>query len=120
MARTLSASPIDPSNPAMGDDITNFVVEGLESLRQRLKQRLAFRSGEWELDTRAGTQSVLGHTNTLDVAAGILSAAILDEGGSEVTGIESVTVRLGTDRVMRYTATVNTIYGTMTATNVAV
>ena len=29
MARTLSASPIDPNNPAMGDDIGNFVVEGL-------------------------------------------------------------------------------------------
>ena len=120
MARTLSASPIDPNNPSMGSDVDNRVVEGLEALRQRIQQRLWFRVGEWSLDTRRGTPSVLGHGMTANQAAGIIGAAIRDEGGSEVTGIADVTVRLGTDRVMRYSANVPTIYGAMTVDGEAV
>ena len=83
MARTLSASPIDPNNPSMGSDVDNRDrVEGLEALRQRIQQRLWFRVGEWSLDTRRGTPSVLGHGMTANQAAGIIGAAIRDEGGS--------------------------------------
>ena len=51
MPRTLSVSPIDGEHPEFGDDLDNRVADGIESLRQRIQQRLQFRLGEWELDT---------------------------------------------------------------------
>ena len=44
--RTLSASPIDAvANPDGPTDLENRVVDGIESLRQRIVQRLRFRLG---------------------------------------------------------------------------
>ena len=74
----------------MGDDMDNTVVDNLESLRQRITQRLRFQVGTWELDGRKGTDSVLGFEYTPDLAAAVLSGAIRDEGADEVTGPPSV------------------------------
>ena len=110
---------MDPEDPTGQHDLDNTVVDGLRSLEQRISQRLRFPIGTWQLDTRRGTESVLGRTFTPDLAASVISAAIRDEGGSEVTGVEDVTTRLD-GRTLRYTATVATIYGVMTLTGVAV
>ena len=118
--RTLSASPIAPDRPALGDDLDNRVVDGIESLRQRIGQRLRFRVGEWQLDRRQGTESVLGFEYTPELAAAVLSGAIRDEGAEEVTGISNVQFNLDADRRLSYYAIVNTIYGVMTLTGVAV
>ena len=45
MARTLSASPIDPNKPSMGSDVDNRVVEGLEALRQPHTAAFVVQSG---------------------------------------------------------------------------
>lgn len=120
MPRTLSTRPVDSTHPELGDDLDNRVADGLESLRQRIRQRLQFRVGEWTLDTRKGTESVLGHGMTPTLAASVISSAIRDEGGDEVTGIVDVEAKLDRDRVMRYTATVTTIYGAMLIEGTAV
>ena len=106
--RTLSASPIDAvASPDGPTDLENRVVDGIESLRQRIVQRLRFRLGEWQLDTRRGTESVLGHDFTAELAAAVINAAIRDEGRAEVTGIANVTATLDVStRVMTYRAEV--------------
>ena len=96
------------------------MVDGLESLRQRIQQRLQFRLGEWQLDNRRGTESVLGHGMTRELAASVLGAAIRNEGGSEVTGIDDVTTTLDADRVLHYSVTLTSIYGPMVVEGAAV
>ena len=120
--RTLSASPIDATNAPDGPtDLDNKVVDGIVSLRQRIQQRLRFMLGEWTLDTRRGTESVLGHDFTAELAAAVINAAIRDEGRAEVTGIANVTAALDVStRVMTYRAEVPTIYGTMPISGTAV
>ena len=120
MPRTLSTRPVDATRPELGSDLDNRVADGIEALRQRIEQRLSFRLGEWTLDTRKGTESVLGHGMTPTLAASVLSAAIRDEGGAEVTGIENVEAKLDKNRVMRYAVTVLTIYGAMLIEGTAV
>ena len=121
MPRTLSVSPIDGEHPEFGDDLDNRVADGIESLRQRIQQRLQFRLGEWELDTRRGTRSVLGFTYTPNLAAAVISAAIREEGAAEVTGLRDVLATLdGETRGFFYDVTVDTIYGAMRLTGTAV
>ena len=120
--RTLSASPIDPVNNVDGPtDLENRVVDGIDSLSQRIRQRLRFRLGEWQLDTRRGTESVIGHDFTAELAAAVINTAIRDEGRAEVTGIANVTATLDVStRVMTYRAEVPTIYGPMSVAGTAV
>ena len=93
MPGTLSVSPIDANEP---DGIlrswTTEMVGGIVSLEQRIAQRLRFPiGGHGNLDTRRGTESVIGREFTPSLAAGVISAAIRDEGGSEITDIVDVT-----------------------------
>lgn len=119
--RTLSTSPIDPLAPDNGDDLDNRIVDGVESLRQRLTQRLRFLLGEWDLDTRKGTESVIGFEYTPTLAAAVISDAIQDEGGEELTGAPVITMNLDRDtRQFTFTATVPTIYGDMALAGTAV
>ena len=119
--RTLSVSPMNANAPDGIQDLDNRVVDGIVSLGQRLQQRLRFPLGEWELDTRRGTESVIGREFTPSLAAGIISAAIRDEGGAEITDIVDVTATIDREtRQFRYSATVRTIYGVMTLTGTAV
>lgn len=113
--RTLSVKPVDPARPDGPTDLDGLVVDGLESLRQRIVQRLRFPLGTWSLDTRRGTESVLGHGVPADVAALRLTDAIRDEGRDEVTGIAEVTPVLDHEtRVLGYSVVVESIYGPMT------
>ena len=66
----------------------------LRSLEQRIAQRLRFPISTWQLDTRRGTESVIGREFTPSLAAGVISAAIRDEGGSEITDIVDVTATI--------------------------
>ena len=118
--RTLSVRPVNPDDQNGPADLDNTVVDNLESLRQRITQRLRFQIGTWELDARKGTDSVLGFEYTPDLAAAVLSGAIRDEGADEVTGPPSVETRLDRDRVLHYEATVPTIYGDMTVRGTAI
>ena len=112
--RTLSVSPIRTDGP---DDVDNVVVDGIEALRQRIQQRLRFPLGTWDLDTRRGTESTLGHNMTPALAASALTDAILDEGGDEITGAPEVRSVLDHDtRALSYSATIPTIYGDMVVT----
>ena len=115
--RTLSATRTTPDGT---DDLDNQVVDSLESLRQRIAQRLRFPAGTWELDTRQGTPSVLGYTFTLQLAASVLTRAIQDEGGDEVTGVEVRVSYVRGTRTMVYHAEVASIYGPMTMEGEAV
>ena len=94
MPKTLSTSPIDPTRDGSPDDLDNLIVDDLESLRQRVVQRLRFPIGTWQLDTRRGTESTLGHGITPALAASIISDAIRDEGGAEITSIANVVALL--------------------------
>ena len=81
--RTLSVSPMDATAPDGVQDLDNRVIDGIARLgTKNCTQRLRFPLGEWELDTRKGTESVIGHEFTASLAAGVISAAIRDEGGS--------------------------------------
>ena len=116
--RTLAVTPVDPNVPDGTQDLQGLrVVDGLESLAQRVQQRLRFPLGTWELDKRRGTDPVLGRENTPDLVALTYEAAIRDEGGTEVTGVTGVRVELDrTTRVLTYYAVVQTIYGSMPLT----
>ena len=119
--RTLSVSPMDAAAPDGIQDLDNRIVDGLRSLEQRIAQRLRFPIGTWELDIRRGTESVIGHEFTPELAAGVISAAIRDEGGAEVTDVVDVTATIDSvTRQFRYSATVRTIYGVMQLTGTAV
>ena len=119
--RTLSTTPVDPTNPEGINDLDNTVVDGIFSLRQRLEQRLKFSVGEWQLDDRLGTESVLGREYTPQLAIAVISGAIRDEGAEEVTGVGNVTTNLErSTRQLRYIVHVDSIYGPMTITGVAV
>lgn len=117
---TLATEPMDTDDPDGIHDLAGTVVTDLEALRQRVVQRLRFRRGEWQLDLSAGTDSVIGHQTTVGLAAGVISDAIRDEGGSEVTEVHDVVATLdGETRVFRYSAVVETVYGQMTISGAA-
>lgn len=112
--RTLSASPTGPQQP---DDLDNRVVDGIESLRQRIRQRLRFEIGEWALDTRLGTQSILGHVFTPELATSEIRGAVVDEGGAEI--VEVTDVQISVDRAARtasFSLEADTIYGRLSMT----
>ena len=93
-------------------DLDGGVADGIESLRQRVEQRLAFRRGTWTLDPRAGTDRIIGRGISARLAAQRLTAAIRDEGGPEIVAMRDVTFRLDADtRRLHYSAVAVTIYG---------
>ena len=112
MPTTISVDPIDPENPAGPQDLDGFLVDGVESLRQRIEQRLRFPLGSWHLDASLGTPSILGHDVTPALAERIMVDAIYDEGGAEVLDVVDADFRVDhADRVLRWSATVVTVYG---------
>ena len=116
--RTLSVKTIDAAGT---QDLDNTVVDGIDSLAQRIEQRLRFLLGTWQLDTRKGTPSVLGREFTPELAGTVISGAVRDEGGSEINEITDVRTSLDrATRTMRYTVTAKTIYGSMTVSGTVV
>lgn len=101
-------------------DLDGTVTEGIEALRQRVVQRLAFRRGTWALNPTAGTDRIVGHSITARLAAQRLTAAIRDEGQGEITDIRDVTFRLDAEtRRLHYSAVAVTIYGDLPISTVA-
>ena len=98
-------------------DITGELIDGIESLRQRVDQRLRFPRGEWQLNPAAGTISPLGRNITPRLAGTILTQAIRSEGSDEILDIIDITSTLNpTTRTLTYTATVVTVYGPIPVT----
>ena len=97
-------------------DIGNGLLDGIESLAERVRERIFFRLAEWFLDTNAGVDYDLiqGHQTTLELAAATITEAIRDEGGAEITAISTPVVQLDrSTRSMTYKAEIDTIYGAM-------
>ena len=110
--RTISATDSTSPDGATIIDLDGRVVDGLESLRQRIAQRLRFPRGTWFLDGNAGTDSVLGHQITAPLAGTVMTGAIREEGGDEVVAVEDVRVDLDHDtRELSYSARVVSVYG---------
>ena len=84
--RTLSVTDTDAER-----DIDGLIIEGLESLRQRVVQAILFQFGDWFADTRRGLpyRRIIGHETTQALAARAITQAIVDEGQEEVTGVSS-------------------------------
>ena len=109
MTRTLSADIDISANLAVAD--------GLESVQQRVMQRLRLRRGEWFLapDRGIALLDALRQPNAAGLIPRLISDEVLDVQG--VTGLSDVRVQLDTDtRKLYYTATVQTEHGDMQMT----
>lgn len=113
--RTLGTKPVDPDRPDGPHDLDNTVLDGIESVRQRVHQRVRFWSGTWFLDTNAGVpylRDVLGHQISLPLATSAITRAI--RGVPDVTGVSDVESRIeAAERRLYYSATVQTVFGDM-------
>ena len=112
MARTISVTTDANGVP----DLDGTIVSDLEALRQRCEQAIRFVFGTWFLASNRGIRRDLiqGHQTTLQIAAATLTDAVREEGGDEITAIDTPIVQLDFEtRKMRYQARISTIYGTM-------
>ena len=95
------------------DDLNNQIIDGIESVRQRVVQRLRFRARSWFINLQKGvpyTPQVFGHQTTLPIATATITAAIKEV--PDVTDVLDVDSTLDPDtRRMTYSATVHTIFG---------
>ena len=100
------------------DDLSNALADGLESVRQRVVQRLRFRAREWLLNLNAGVPydpNIFGHRTTLALATQTITAAIRTV--PDVTAVSRVESTLNHEiRTMTYFASVSTLYGSFTVT----
>ncbi len=74
-------------------DINFTLVDGLDSVRQRVRQRLLFLFGEWFLQTQSGVphlQEVLGNPNDLALIRRVITEHIIAV--EDVTGVQDVEV----------------------------
>ena len=97
-----------------GSDIRFEVVDGLESVRQRVQQHLRIRLGEYFLNSRAGLPDlrILGQRRQEALAIQIIRDHILEV--EDVTGVRNVVVSFDPrTRELSYSANVDTIYGVM-------
>ena len=109
---SLSVTPLDSNDPGGPADIDGSVVDNLESLRQRVDQRLRFPLGTWALDLSLGTPSILGHQATDALAARVIVDTVREEAEDEILDVTDVVVNLNHDtRVMRYSLRVVSIHG---------
>ena len=119
--RSLSVTPTDSNDPGGPADLDGTVVDDLESLRQRVDQRLRFPLSTWALDLSLGTPSVLGHQVTDALAVRVIVDAVREEGGDEVLDVVDVVVNLNHDtRVLRYSMRVVSVYGEFTTAGISV
>lgn len=99
------------------DDFDGQVVDGLESLRQRVVQRLYIWWGTWFIRMRYGTrwtQYILGTpgVDIVSIAQQEITSTILDN--DEVTAVENVQVEFVSEtRTLKYSADVLSIHGRM-------
>ena len=100
-----------------GDDLdpAALVIDGLDSVRQRVRQRLRFFRGEWFLDTTLGVpyfQNIFVRPATLELALSTLVDAIQDV--EDVVSVRDVTGDIDPEtRRFTFVATVETAFGRM-------
>ncbi|EFH3308724.1 TPA: hypothetical protein HNJ18_02715 [Escherichia coli] len=101
-----------------GDD--SWLTDSPEAVAQAIKTRFELWYGQWFLDTTEGTpwiQSVLGKQRPEVYNLAIKKRILETQGVSSITYFSS-TVNSTTRRVV-FTATVETLWGTMTVTSEA-
>ena len=107
MTRTLSADR--DVSPALA------TVDGLESVRQRVVQRLRLHRGEWFLNRDAGMpwhQEMLGHPLSAELSGRIIVDQIL--GVPDVIDVTDIDFRIEpANRRLRLSAVVETRFGSM-------
>ena len=111
MARTVS---VTEQQTTTTDDLDGAIVDGIESLRQRIVQAIRFRYQTWFLAHNSGLDYnlLIGHMIRPELAAATLSGVIREEGGAEVLALENVHYSLHRpDRIFSYSVLVQTIYG---------
>ena len=110
---TLGAILPDPDDRTTIQDIENRTVDGLESVRQRVVQRLQFWSRQWFLNESQGvpyTPDILGHQFDISLAKQALVAEILTV--ADVTNVRDVEAALdAATRRFSFAANVDTVYG---------
>ena len=94
-------------------DINFQIVDELDSVMQRVAQRLQFRLGEWFLRRDRGTnyEPILGEigVNVLGIQAFTAEAASVED----VLDVTDVSYRLNNEtRILSYEANIHTPYGT--------
>lgn len=114
--RMLDTTLPDANDPAIVQDINPRIIDGLESARQRVVLALQFWFGQWFLNTSRGTPytpEVLGHQFDPSLARRAITETIL--GVQDVTGVRDIDLTFDARaRTLRYSATVDTIYGPTT------
>jgi hypothetical protein len=93
-----------------------MIVEGIDQIKQKLKIRLQFFSGEWYLDTTVGVrymQDVFVKNPQLSKMQSIFKAVIVETTGVTALTAFSTTYNAST-REFEVSFTVETIYGTLT------
>ena len=119
--RTLDVT--DPNlDTGAPSELTGKIATGLDSLRQRVRQRLLFWAGTWFLDTSAGvpyTQNILGASGNVPLITQMITDQILDVSG--VQAVRNVRVSYDGDaRHYTYSATVTGSDGTTELTGTLV
>ena len=94
-------------------DIDGRVVDGLESVRQRITQALRFWRGTWFRDQDAGVPwlpDLLGRPGGLGLITSAITARIATV--ADVTGVEDVDTSFdAATRILSYRARAHTVYG---------
>ena len=112
--RTISVTEASDTSPP---DIDGNVADDLDSLRQRIAQRLQFPLGSWDIDNSLGTERVLGTLTSIELVDAAYVEAILDEGGDEVLAVHDAVTEINPDtRVLTFSCRVETVYGDMPVT----
>ena len=113
--RTVSVSPTAPTEGAP-EDLDGRIVDGIESLRQRVVQAFRFRLGEWFIARHRGFDfnTILGHRIPPALAATALANVVRDEGGAEILSLENMQYSLDrNNRTFSWSVLARTIYGPM-------
>lgn len=114
--RTVSVRRASPDQPY---DFDGNIVDGIESLRQRVRQAILFRLGTWFANVQRGVpyDELIGHQTTSGLAASTITEAIIEEGDDEVKTVDDVVSSLDHNtREFSYSAHVITVYGDMPVT----
>ena len=114
--RTVSVSPIRPTEGAP-EDLDGRIVDGVESLRQRVVQafrfrlrRMVHRPAPW----LRLCNTIIGHRIPPALAATALANVVRDEGGAEILSLENMQYSLDRgNRTFSWSVLARTIYGPM-------